>query len=253
MTSNPVINLTLDVRPVQTARAFEEIALQLRNLISSGKLRPGDRLPSERELAVLFNVSRNTLREALRSLEISGMIELRKGIKGGAFVRPGDPSVVVGGFLDLYHLGAITPTQLTESRIWIEDLVVRVACRHATEDDLLQLETNIDATERAMKTQDMNAWTDELLTFHSLLGRATHNPVMMIVMEAIIKITRQFIDAIGPQLTRTVVPSRRRLVSHLRARDEAAAGREMTEHLERLHRQYLTQLKRVAKETTDLN
>ena len=60
-------------------RAFEDIADQIRGLVASGRLRPGDRLPPERELAALFNVSRNTLREALRALELAGMIEARKG------------------------------------------------------------------------------------------------------------------------------------------------------------------------------
>ena len=61
-------------RRVQVARAFEDIARQIREELSRGRLRPGDRLPAERELAVQFGVSRNTLREALRSLEIEASI-----------------------------------------------------------------------------------------------------------------------------------------------------------------------------------
>ena len=85
-------------RRVQVARAFEDIARQIREELLQGRLRPGDRLPAERELAVQFGVSRNTLREALRSLEIAGLITLRKGAAGGgrshmrglAFARSGD-------------------------------------------------------------------------------------------------------------------------------------------------------------------
>jgi GntR family transcriptional repressor for pyruvate dehydrogenase complex len=248
MASNGVTIAGLSVKPVQSQRAFEDIAQQLRSVISTGQLKPGDRLPSERELSVAFGVSRNTLREALRSLEISGMIELRKGVKGGAFVLPGNPSVVVGGFLDLYHLGAITPAQLTESRVWIEELVVRIVCRRANEEDLAELEKNIAATETAMKANNLQSWVDEILAFHLLLGRATHNPVLVIVMDAIVEITRQFIEAIGVDRAGMVLPSRRRLLAHLRNNEEAAACKEMTQHLERVHRHYLSQFKRSAKE-----
>ena len=90
-------------------RAFEEIADQIRGMVAAGRLRPGDRLPPERELAATFRVSRNTLREALRALELAGMIESRKGATGGAFVRSGNPQVVVGGmhYSLLFFLGAL--------------------------------------------------------------------------------------------------------------------------------------------------
>ena len=65
---------------------------RIRHQLSIRALRPGDKLPAERELAVQFGVSRSALREALRSLEIAGIVELRKGVKGGAFIRPGDPT-----------------------------------------------------------------------------------------------------------------------------------------------------------------
>ena len=135
--------------PIAPQRAFEEIAAQIRELVAQGRLKPGDRLPPERELAVRFHVSRNTLREALRALELAGMIELRKGATGGAFVMPGSSGVIVNGLRDLYHLGAITPQHLTEARIWLSEIVVRVACERATDEDLRTLEDNVAAAARA--------------------------------------------------------------------------------------------------------
>ena len=109
-------------------RTFDEAADKVRALLFNGTLRPGDRLPAERELSALLGISRPALREALRALELAGMIESRKGAAGGAFVRPGNAQVVVGGMRDLYHLGAITPEHLTEARIWLSEMVVRVVC-----------------------------------------------------------------------------------------------------------------------------
>src|SRR5882672_6430946 len=91
--------------PVQTKRAFEEVALQIREQLSKGALKPGDRLPSERELAEQFGLSRNTVREALRSLEMSGILEFRKGATGGAFVREAHSEAVISGFSDLFRMG----------------------------------------------------------------------------------------------------------------------------------------------------
>jgi GntR family transcriptional repressor for pyruvate dehydrogenase complex len=72
--------------PAQRVRSFDHIVGQIRDAISSGGIQPGERLPSERDLGVAFGVSRTTLREALRALEAQGVIEIRTGSRGGAFV-----------------------------------------------------------------------------------------------------------------------------------------------------------------------
>jgi len=239
---NQVTPNVLDIRPVESDRAFIDVTSQLRKLISTGRLKCGDRLPSERELSVLFNISRNTLREALRSLEIAGLIEMRKGVKGGAFIQQGNPSVIVNGFLDLYHVGAITPDQLTESRLWIDDLAIRVACLRATEEDLDALEANIVETVMAGTDGDLDRWVQVVLEFHSLLGRATHNPVLSIFMDSTVELMRQFVNAFGPVFVESVSASRRRVLRHLRARDAEGAASEMSRHLKRLHRQHLSKL-----------
>ena len=77
-------------QPIQIRRAFEEICDRIRAQIAAGSLKPGDKLPAERELAQQLGVGRNALREALRSLEIAGIVRLQKGAKGGAFIREGD-------------------------------------------------------------------------------------------------------------------------------------------------------------------
>lgn len=225
--------------PIAPQRAFEDIAAQIRQLVATGKLKPGDRLPAERDLSAKFNVSRNTLREALRALELSGMIELRKGASGGAFVLPGNSDVVVNGLRDLYHLGAITPEHLTEARIWLSEIVVRVACERMTEEDLQALEANIDAAARAQKAGDFEERARVHSRFHNLLAASTRNPIIEITMEAVMEVMLKFIERIGPSDNPYTLPSRRRLVKHLRARDSDAAVAEMTKFLDRLQAQYM--------------
>jgi DNA-binding FadR family transcriptional regulator len=229
----------LGFAPIAPQRAFEEIAAQIRQLVASGKLRPGDRLPAERDLSAKFNVSRNTLREALRALELSGMIELRKGATGGAFVLPGSSGVVVNGLRDLYHLGAITPEHLTEARTWLSEIVVRVACERLTEADLDALEVNVDAAAAAQKAGNFDERARLHREFHNLLAACTRNPIIEITMEAVMEVMRKFIESIGPSENPYTLPSRRRLLKHLRARDADAAVAEMTKFLGRLQAQYM--------------
>jgi len=229
----------LGFAPIAPQRAFEDIAAQIRNLVASGKLRPGDRLPPERDLSARFNVSRNTLREALRALELSGMIELRKGASGGAFVLPGSSGVVVNGLRDLYHLGAITPRHLTEARVWLSATVVRVACERLTEEDLQALEDNVEAATRAYRAGNFAESAELHRQFHNLLAASTRNPIMQITMEGVMEVMQQFIESIGPSDNTYTLASRRRLLKHLRAREAEPAVAEMSKFLERLQAQYL--------------
>ena len=221
-------------------RAFEDIAGQIRAQVASGNLKPGDRLPPERELAALFQVSRNTLREALRALEIAGMIESRKGANGGAFVLPGNSGVVVRGMSDLYHLGAITPEHLTEARIWLSELVVRVVCERGSDEDIQALEANVARAAQADADNDFEERQRLHREFHLILAKATRNPIIEITMEGVMELMGLFVARIGPSENAFTLPSRRRLISCLRARDAEGASREMAQFLERMQAHYLT-------------
>jgi GntR family transcriptional repressor for pyruvate dehydrogenase complex len=237
----PASAVPLQFDAIAPARAVDEIAAQVREMIANGKLKPGDRLPAERDLAVRLHVSRNTLREALRALEHAGIVEMRKGATGGAFVLPGSSNVIVNGLRDLYHLGAITPEQLTEARIWLSEIVVRVACERATDDDLQALEDNIAAATRAGAAGDFDERARLNREFHLILARATRNPIMAITMESVMAVFGHFIARIGPSDNSFILPSRRRFMKHLRARDADAAVAEMAKALGRLQTKYLAQ------------
>jgi GntR family transcriptional repressor for pyruvate dehydrogenase complex len=234
----------IEFRPIKTSRAFEEIADQIRTELVSRRLRPGDRLPAERVLAEQFGVSRNTLREALRSLENSGLLRLQKGATGGAFVRESTGDAIITGLRDMFHLGAIEPEHLTEARVLIESIAVRSACERATAEDIEALNANIAAAERAVR-EKINFYDQAgiHLDFHRILARATKNPVMVIVMEALVDVMQHFIRTIGQQRNPWVLPSRRRFMKHFEARDSDAAVAEMEQHLERLNRHYLSLVK----------
>lgn len=231
---------SLSFQPIRSARAFEEIAHQIRTELSEGRLKIGDRLPSERALSEQFGVSRNTLREALRSLEHAGLVRLQKGASGGAFISEGSDRAIAAGLMDMYHLGAIQPAQLTEARIWLESIIVREACNRATDVDIAELNANIQAAIAAAKEDDLAKCAMKHIEFHGILARITGNPVIMTVMNSVLEVLSHFVNKIGFYDNTFVVPSRRRFMKHLVEGDANAAVAEMETSLKRLQRTYLS-------------
>lgn len=229
----------LSFSAVVPVRSVDEIESQIRSMIANGDLKPGDKLPAERELSAQLNVSRNTLRESLRSLEYAGVIEMKKGATGGAYILPGSSSAIIRGLSDLYHLGAITPAHLTETRIWLSEIIVRVVCERATEEDLASLEENVKATKKAQDDglfQERQRLNRE---FHLIMARITRNPVMISMMEAIMEVTGYFIKEIGPRDNPFTLPSRNRLLTYLRKRDTENSVKEISTYLTKLQSSYL--------------
>jgi len=227
---------------VQTSRAFEEVMAQLRRLVLQGHLKPGDRLPAERDLAVRLGVSRNTIREALRGLEMAGVLELRKGAHGGAFLVAPDGGTVSTGLQDMFQLGGVTPAQLTEARMHITAAVVRVACERIREEDIQEMERSVEEAKQAGKEGDFVLRSRINLRFHRILARSTDNPVFVAIIEGLLAIMEHFIDTIGPPEGGSVFASRAKVIAALRARDADAAAAEMEKYLRSVHKDYLSRL-----------
>lgn len=227
---------------VRSTRAFEEIATQIRSEMAKGRLKVGSRLPAERALAVQFGVSRNTLREALRSLEHAGLVQLQKGASGGAFVSEGSAGVIVNGMVDLFHMGSLSPNQLTEARIWLEAVAVREACARARPEDLQALRDNLAEAVLAGEEGDFQRRARVNLDFHRIIARMTGNPIMVIIMDGLLTVLAQFIQSIGEYENTFVVPSRKRFIKHLEEGNTDAAVAEMETSLKRLERGYLSRM-----------
>jgi len=217
---------------VRIDRAADNIARQIREEISQGRLKPGAKLPAERALAAELGVSRNTLREAVRSLEQAGLVQLRKGVHGGIFVREDNSGFLALGLLDLYRLGGVTPRQLIEAHIWIMPVLVREAWRLATPEDIAQLERNIDAAEQAAANGEFEKKFLLNHEFHRKLGRMTGNPIMAVLVDGMMQVLVEFIVRIGPQDNAYILTSRRRFMAQFTRGDTEAAAREMTQSLQ---------------------
>jgi len=125
---------------VMTSRIAEEIEKQIKGAIFSEKLKPGDRLSPEKELAEIFNTSRTTVREALRTLQKEGFLTIKQGVKGGSYVREADFSPIVNSITHMLQLKRITLENLTEARLVIEPEIAKMAALKSKQVDLKQME-----------------------------------------------------------------------------------------------------------------
>jgi DNA-binding FadR family transcriptional regulator len=224
---------------VKTTRLFEEISRQIGEQIQSGVLVAGEKLPNERELASKFAVSRHVVREALRSLESIGQLELKKGATGGAFIAKGNPQPFTRIMRGMFEVGGITLAQLTEARLAVESAVIKVACEIAAETDLGALDANIDEAERETLAGNLATKTRLNVQFHILLAELTGNPILIMVMKSLMDVLMDFIAEVGSVMGVDVIRSRRRFMKHLRAGNATQAVKEMEQHLKLLHQHYL--------------
>ncbi len=104
----------------KSSKISAQIVEQIRKAIFEGNLKPGDKLPSEKELIQTFQVSRATLREALRSLEVLGFLEIKKGAAGGAFVVEMDMQKAMEGLINFFHFKDLSLHDLREVRLILE-------------------------------------------------------------------------------------------------------------------------------------
>jgi DNA-binding FadR family transcriptional regulator len=232
--------------PVKTRRVFEEICDQIRREVAAGTLRPGDKLPAERELALQFGASRTAVREALRSLEIAGVVGLQKGVKGGAFILDGNPTAVTQSIHDMLALGRISLDNLTEARMLTEQVVIRLACERATEEDFDALDRNIDETEEYTLAGRFVERLELAAQFYAMLAKMTRNEVLVVMVDAMTEILRHFVAKAGPAPKLDLIEHRRRFAKYLRARDAAKATEEMTAHLTKLHRHLMKHERKTA-------
>lgn len=235
---------------VRPQRAFEAVTDRLREMISEGQLRPGDKLPPERDLCERLGIGRASLREALRSLEAAGVLELRKGRTGGAFITSGDVSAVSSGMRDLLYLQNMSFADLTEARIRVTRDVVELGIARLTPEDLAAMEANVAEAEALFAAGRLMDKTQKNIEFHTVLARATKNPIFVLLMQTLTDLFVQFVRRLGSETTRDTFESRYRFLAAIREGDTAAAIREMDSNLHKVHELY-SGLARQAQQNSD--
>ena len=217
----------VDFAVIKQKRVYEDIVGQVQALIQEGVLKPGDRLPPERELAERFQVSRSSLREAIRALELRGLVVSRPG--AGTFVST-EPVETILSVIAASINGSYL-SDIFEVRHLLEPQIAALAAERATPEDIQSMARTLE--EQAGQIERGETGVEGDTEFHFAMARATHNQALVRVMSTIADVVRQSRD----QSLQTPGRPRRSLASHRRilemiTRGEAEAARPaMVHHL----------------------
>lgn len=212
-------------------KTYEQIARHIRKAISAGDLQPGDKLPTEAELAHQFGVSRPTVREALKVLEALNILESSTGPTGGTFVKQLDSSGLAEHLTEslalLLDVNGLTLGELCEAREGIEIMTVRHAAERRTEDDLSVLSKIIE--EDSLKDSD-SIVSD--ISFHRAIAEASKNRMLSLFMSAIHTTIRTLAERyVMPEAKQTSQRQHRGIYEAILQQDKASAEGRMQEHL----------------------
>ncbi|MCC3296162.1 GntR family transcriptional regulator [Arthrobacter sp. zg-Y411] len=233
-------NLVLPFANVRPRRAVDDILEQIRGRIQSNELKPGQKLPSERDLAEQLGVSRNTVREAIRMLEVSGLVTLKKGAQGGAFLNTSNTSALSQNLIDGISLRQYDFGELIDVRLVLEGYLVEQACEHASDEEIEALAALAEASSEAeSKEPEYERRLVLHMDFHRQLAVIAHNAVAEALTGPLLEITQHFHLKAGPTSGPETHENRAQLVQALRDRDPVAGKTALAKHLEALQRRIL--------------
>ncbi|MGG1311079.1 FadR/GntR family transcriptional regulator [Cohnella laeviribosi] len=226
----------MTIKKIKYHRVYEDVIEQIENLILEGNLAPGDVLPTERELAQAFGISRGTLREAFRILEREGLIETRPG--GGRFLsknlnKAEDKSRIIE------NIERATIIELLEAREIFETGIVELAAKRATEQDILEIETALEKWGKIDSDSDDPTSPDQ--AFHLSIAKATHNVVLVNLIDL-------HMDLLQKTLNKTVdIPGRKdevykehfNILQAIKEKDPSKAREAILYHLKQVKQNIL--------------
>ncbi len=218
---------------------------KIRTAILEGKLNPGDRLPPEKELGEQFGVSKQTLRESLRALEHMGLIILKKGAGGGAFIVEVKQDVATQNLANYLYFKNLTIENLSELRRILEPHAARCAAEHITASDLERLNTINRATRKSLERQDWDQVTQREIEFHRLIARQTDNPILVLILDFVENLLDDFKRILKPDkdFMNSVLSSHETIYAAIVRNNGDTASAEMLKHILEVE-EYLARLKR---------
>lgn len=215
---------------ISKVRQFERLRDTILDDIRSGRLNPGDKLPAERTLSDQYGISRHAVREALRTLEMSGVLRFTKGASGGAFIRESTGDGVSQSIRDMIVLGRMPLADLVAVRINLLVHALELAVIHATPEELDELDANIDETAEAVALGDPVATIAPVLEFNILLGRMSHNVVLSMLIDSLAMIMKDLLLVYRLTTEVDLVTPRRTIARCIREKNFAGAAAALRAH-----------------------
>ncbi|MBW1721764.1 MAG: FadR family transcriptional regulator [Deltaproteobacteria bacterium] len=221
----------------ETKLAHEKIVDQIRNAIFERKLRPGEKLPTERQLADIFKTSRVTVRSALLTLKNGGLLEVKQGKNGGAFVAEDIGEAELARVLrDIIGLKGISIDHVIEVRLMIEPQIAYLAAKNADQSDIETIWATIQELDHLFREKSTFRSSDE--NFHKALARAAKNPMLTVFQASLIDVLFKFIYTIAwkREHKENILNHHRKIAEKIEERSPEAAREAMVEHLSDMKR-----------------
>ncbi|HAG42871.1 MAG TPA: FadR family transcriptional regulator [Clostridium sp.] len=224
--------------PIKNTRVYEKVIEQIKEMIVKGTFKKGDKLPSEREMAESLQISRTSIREALRELEIMGLIESRQG--EGNFIKNSFENNLLEPLSTIFLLKESNPDEILELRNIIERGSVALAAERITDEELAEMELLL---EDSLKSDFKDKLVDMDINFHYKIAQASKNFLILSILNAISFLIEAFIKDIRKNVITKeeniimLIQQHRDILSALKAHDPIAAEKAMLDHLQYVNSQ----------------
>lgn len=216
-------------KPVKKTRVYEEIVVKIKDMLENGRLKSGDQLPGERELSEVFQVSRSSVREALRTLETQGFLESRQG--DGTYIASKPVESLVSPLASVIFSEKDSQMELFEMRRLIEPQLAYLAAERATEEEIAMMEQALVLQEEAVAKGETGTDVDK--SFHYIMAKATKNKVLLRLTDSMRDLLAESRDKYlqvegrpGKSISR-----HRQVLDAIKARDGELAAQIMLEHV----------------------
>src|SRR5690625_5212397 len=172
----------MEFKPIKKKVISDYITSQLKKLIVKQEIKIGDKLPNERELCNLFDASRSSIREALRTLESQGLL---RRTNAGTFVQADLSGIIEESFILQILLNNWSLEDIQATRVMLERELIRLATIKHTEENLLKMSQHINQMESSLKNKDNNVFVESDIAFHNEIALAGGNQVMQLLYNSI--------------------------------------------------------------------
>ncbi|MCG8566227.1 MAG: FadR family transcriptional regulator [Desulfobacterales bacterium] len=229
-------------KPLRKTLLSQEVEIQLKKSITDGNFLPGEKLPTERELCDQFQVSRVTIREALKSLKKSGLIITKRGMNAGAYVCELTADAITESFHNLIQMGKVDYDHLIQARLYIEPATARTVALQADPKSVENLSRLLDHAEKLTETSCRQARLINV-SFHCEVAKMSGNPIVQFITESVTQGYSEFLiektkSELNPKEVLTLIDQHREIVDALIKKDADLAHERTRTHLEKARTMY---------------
>lgn len=216
-------------KPIKKTRVYEEIVAKIKDMLEKGRLKSGDQLPGERELSEVFQVSRSSVREALRTLETQGFLESRQG--DGTYIASKPVESLVSSLASVIFSEKDSQMELFEMRRLIEPRLAHLAAERATQEEIAMMEQALVLQEEAVARGETGTDVDK--SFHYIMAKATKNKVLLRLTDSMRDLLAESRDKylqVEGRPDKSIL-RHRQVLDAIKARDGELAAQVMLEHV----------------------